>query len=93
MIINQWHNMRQEPSKIFCATFLREAGSNRHVNWKLVVAPLLFTLNQRVMSTWVVHAICKFTKIIVIFSCETINAGECSRILSEGIEILKEAHA
>ena len=93
MIINQWHNVRQEPSNILSATFLWETGSNRHVDWELVVATLLFALNERVMRSWVVHAICKFTKIIVIFSCESINAGEGARILSEGIEILEETHA
>ena len=93
MFIDQWQNMRQEPTNILCATLLWETGSDRHVDWKLIVTPLLFTLNQRVMRSWVVHAICKFTKIIVIFSCQTVNAGESARILSEGIEILEETHA
>jgi len=83
MLINQWQNMRQEPANILGATFLRETGSDGHVNWKLIVASLLFTLNQRVMRSWVVHAICKFTKIIVIFARETINASESTSILSE----------
>jgi len=93
MLVHQWQNMWQEPANVLGATFLGETGSNRHVNWKLIVASLLLALNQRVMRSWVVHAICEFTKIIVIFTCETINAGESSRILSERIEVLEETHA
>ena len=85
--------MWQEPSEVLSATFRRKTGSNGHVNWELIIASLLFALDQRVMSSRVVHAVCKFTKIIVIFACLTIYAGLGTRILSNRIEVLKEAHA
>lgn len=75
MIIDQCHDMWQEPTEVLSATFRRKAGSNRHVNWKLIVASLLFALDQKIMSSSVGHANCKFTKVIVIFACLTINAG------------------